>query len=116
MEIQYVHAIRTQLPKTDIHRLEHLVVGVRARLGRVHDLGRQRQAAVPPPGLAREGLLPAADVEARRVDLIVAARLEQVQDLVVLAQVGDARARLLVRAEGHETQDDARLGGLRYER
>jgi hypothetical protein len=112
MQIQDIHALGPQLLQTDLGRLQHLVIGILARLVRVLDLGRQRQAAVLPAGLAREGLLLAADVDAGRVDLAVAARLEQVEHLAELAHIGHPRAGRLVRAKGHQPQDDARLGGL----
>jgi hypothetical protein len=115
MQIQDIHALGPQLLQTNLGRLQHLVVGILARLVRVLDLGGQGQAAVLPAGLAREGLLLAADVDAGRVDLAVAARLEQVERLAELAHVGDARARRLIRAKGHQPQDDAGLGGLRDE-
>ena len=112
MQVQDIHRVRPELLEADVDRLEHLVVHVLARLAGIDNLGGQRQAAVAPAGLARERLLLAADVDARRVDLVVAGRLERVEHLVVLRDVGHARARGLVWAKGHEAEDHPRLGVL----
>ena len=112
VKIQNVDALGPQLLQAGVHRLQHLVVGVGARLGGIGDLGGQRQAAVLPAGVAREGLLLAADVHAGRVDLAVPARLEPVEHAAELAGVGDAGAGRLVGAKRHQAEDDARRGGL----
>ena len=83
-----------------------------ASVDRILDLRRQRKPAVLPPRLAREGFLLSSDVHPRRVDLVVPPRLEQVQHLAELGHAGHARAGFGVGAEGHETQDHARGGGL----
>jgi hypothetical protein len=70
------------------------------------DLGGQRQAPLLPLGLAGESLLLLADVNARRVHLVVAARLENVERLAKLGHVCDARAIGFLGSKGHETQDD----------
>ena len=112
MQIQDIHGLGAQLLQADVQRRQHFVVRVVPGLRGVLDLARQGQAAVLPTSLAREGLLLAADVDACRVDLVVAARLEQIENLAELADVGDAGARRLIRAKGHQAQDDAWLGGL----
>lgn len=57
------------------------------------------------------GLLLAADIGSRRVDLVVALRLKKIQGFVVLVQAGHSGSVLWVGPEGHGAQDDSGLAG-----
>ena len=112
VEVQNINAVGAELGEALVDRREHLVGLVVVGLAGVDDLGGQGQAAVLPAGLARPGLLGAADVDAGRVDLVVSARLKDVERLFELVELRDAGACLLIGSKGHETEDDAVLGGL----
>ncbi len=108
----YIYTIGPELLQTRVHGLENLLGRVPAQLGGVLDLGGKGQASLRPLGLARESLLLPTDINTGRVDLVVPARLEGIQDLVVLPDVGDAGSIRLVGSKGHETEDDTVLGRL----
>lgn len=116
VEVDQVDAVGAKLLETRLEGLDDLVVLVEARLAGVLDLGREGQAPLLPLGLLGEGLLRLADVDARRVDLVVAARLEDVEHLAELVDVGDAGTVGFFGSEGHETQDNPVCGGCGDER
>jgi hypothetical protein len=74
---------------------------VHAGLAGVLDLGRKSQAPFLPLGLPGEGLLLLVDVYTGCVDFIVAAGLEDVEDLAKLVDVGDPSSGLFVGSKGH---------------
>lgn len=83
VQVEDVHAVRPQLvERLGEHLAEHLRL-VEAGLGGV-PFRREGEAAVLPLRLRREGLLLAADVAPRRVDLVVALLLEVVEAGVVV--------------------------------
>lgn len=112
VKVQNVDAVGVEFLEAGLDRRQHLVGLVLLGLVGVDDLGGERQAAVLPAGVACPSLLGAADVDARRVDLVVAAGLEHVESLFEVVDTGDAGAGGLVGAKGHEAEDDAVPGGL----
>ncbi|QBZ64949.1 hypothetical protein PoMZ_06650, partial [Pyricularia oryzae] len=100
----------TQLLQTRLNPLDNLVCRVHTRLQWIHDLGGHLEALFPPSRLARKGLLLPANISTRRVQLAVAAALEDIERLLEGVQVCDASAPLLFSSKGHQTQDDAVLG------
>lgn len=115
MQIHQIDAIRAELLEGRLERLDDLVMLVHPWLG-VVDLGRQREAPLLPFGFPRECLLLLANVDACRVQLVVAARLQDVERPVELAHVRDTRAVGFRRPEGHQTQDYPVCGTGRDER
>lgn len=96
MQIKQVDAVGAQLLQAGLEGFNDLVVCVEAGLIRIDDLGGEGQAPLFPLGLPSEGLLLLAHVDAGGVDLIVASGLEDVEDFVELAKVGDACSVCLV--------------------
>lgn len=115
-EPSYINTVGPQLAQARLDRLDDLVGRVLARVVGVLDLGGECEPAPLPSGLARERFLAAGDIDARRVDLVVAASLEDVESLVEGVEVGDSRAVLGLGTKGHEAEDDAVRGGFRDER
>jgi len=65
-----------------------------------------------PLGLSREGFLFAAQVEPRRVHLIVAALLEDVEGFGAIVEALETSAWAVFWADNHETKDDAEIACL----
>ena len=102
------------------------------------DFGGESESAVLPLGLPCPAFLQTSDVNARRVDFIVALGLEIIEMLDVLVKVGNSRAGFLIGSFGllvhvssmvtlwlhsdfwltkcHESEDDSVLWVLSYER
>ena len=112
VEVQDVDAVGSELLETRLERRKHIAGLVVLGFARVDNLGGEGQAAVLPAGIAGPGLLGAADVHAGRVDLIVSARLKDVEGLFELVELRDTGACFLIGSKGHETEDDAVPGGL----
>lgn len=72
MQIQQVYTVRSQFLETGLHTGRHLVGHIVTRRLWILDLGSQRQAAVLPADLAREGLLFPTDIDTCSVDFAVA--------------------------------------------
>lgn len=107
----YINRVGAELLQALLHALNDLGLDMVAILARVLDLGSQLQTTLLPLGFARKGLLLACNVDASRVDLVVAAGLESVEHGVVDGEVGNASAVLFRGTKGHETQDHSRLSG-----
>lgn len=101
MQVQQVDTVGAELPEAGLEAGGDLVGGVVTGAGRVLDLCGEGEAPLLPAGVAGEGLLLAADVDAGGVDLGVAALLVEVEDLCEVGDLGDAGAGGLVGAKGH---------------
>lgn len=106
----HVDAVGAELLQARLQRLGHLIGGMGTRLRGVLNLGRQREAPFLPLGLTREGFLLLANIDTRRIDLVIAAGLEHIEGLVVRLEVSDARAVGLAGPKGHQSEDDAVRG------
>ena len=72
MEVNKINHIGPKLLETRLKGLDDLVMLVVARLVGILDLGGQGEAPLLPLCLAGEGLLLPANINTRRVDLVVA--------------------------------------------
>ena len=126
MQVEYIHAVRPQLFQGGVELLLDLLPGMRFGEVGIPFCG-DGEATFLPVGVAGEGFLFAADVDAGGVDFAVAGGLEFVEDGVVGVEGGDAGAGCFVGAavitsliggiakrelgevQGHGAQDDPGL-------